>query len=192
MAWRYSCVQTCQRTHPNHIAFRTNQALIHLSKAVPQRARINAAQSAPRSGHLGLPTGAAAPPVTMHVKNRRRRRCAASPLTSQGSAGSRRSRSAHRASSAGGDGCCRIVSWPRRGIALGRSNSLQPHSWCSRHLSALTRLVLPRGAPPSTIDFLFFSIHFIQASMPFFCCSGVELFIAFSKSVVDAMYRTEP
>jgi hypothetical protein len=48
-----------QRTHPNHIAFRTNQALIHLSKAVPQRARINAAQSAPRSGHLGLPTGAA-------------------------------------------------------------------------------------------------------------------------------------
>lgn len=59
MAWRYSCVQTCQRTHPNHIAFRTNQALIHLSKAVPQRARINAAQSAPRSGHLGLPTGAA-------------------------------------------------------------------------------------------------------------------------------------
>jgi hypothetical protein len=46
------------------------------------------------------------------------------------------------------------------------------------------------GPPPSTIDFLFFSIHFIQPSMPFFCCSGVELFIAFSKSALEAMYRT--
>jgi hypothetical protein len=43
MAWGYSCVQTCQRTNPNHIAFCTNRALIHLSKAVPQLARIKAA-----------------------------------------------------------------------------------------------------------------------------------------------------
>src|SRR5262245_54311191 len=55
---------------------------------------------------------------------------------------------------------------------------------------ASTRLVLPRGAPPSTMDFLFFSIHFIQPSMPFLCCSGVECFIAFSKSAPDAMYKT--
>src|SRR5262245_39388546 len=55
---------------------------------------------------------------------------------------------------------------------------------------ASTRLVLPRGAPPSTIDFLFFSIHFIQASMPFLCCSGVACFIAFSKSAPEAMYKT--
>src|SRR5262245_22155351 len=55
---------------------------------------------------------------------------------------------------------------------------------------ASTRLVLPRGAPPSTMDFLFFSIHFIQPSMPVLCCSGVEYFIAFSKSAPEAMYKT--
>jgi hypothetical protein len=50
-------------------------------------------------------------------------------------------------------------------------------------------LVCPNGAPTSTMDDLLASIHFIQASIPFFCCSGVEFSIIFSKSARDAMYR---
>src|SRR5215470_9737223 len=53
-----------------------------------------------------------------------------------------------------------------------------------------TRLVLPRGAPPSTRDDLVSPIHFIQASIPFFCCSGVEFFIILSNSAPLAMYKT--
>src|SRR5579871_6261614 len=55
---------------------------------------------------------------------------------------------------------------------------------------ASTRIVFPKGAPPSTSDFLFLSIHFIQASMPVFICSGVDSFIIFSKSAAEAMYKT--
>src|SRR5215472_15910285 len=33
-------------------------------------------------------------------------------------------------------------------------------------------------------------IHFIHASIPFFCCSGVEFFIIFSKSAPEAIYNT--
>src|ERR1700722_421819 len=53
-----------------------------------------------------------------------------------------------------------------------------------------TFLVFPRGAPPSTIDDLWSPIHFIHDSIPFFCCSGVEFFIIFSKSAPLAIYRT--
>src|SRR5208283_1760244 len=53
-----------------------------------------------------------------------------------------------------------------------------------------TRLVLPRGAPPSTSDALLSPIHFIQASIPFCLCSGVEFCIIRSKSAALAMYRT--
>src|SRR5271166_22736 len=53
-----------------------------------------------------------------------------------------------------------------------------------------TRLVLPRGAPPSTSDALLSPIHFIQASIPFCLCSGVEFCIICSNSAALAMYRT--
>jgi hypothetical protein len=53
-----------------------------------------------------------------------------------------------------------------------------------------TRLVFPKGAPPSTMDVLLAFIHFIHASIPFFCCSGVEFFIIFSKSAPEAIYNT--
>jgi hypothetical protein len=33
-------------------------------------------------------------------------------------------------------------------------------------------------------------IHFVHSSMPFFCCSGVDSFIIFSKSAALAMYKT--
>src|SRR5580704_5992454 len=52
-----------------------------------------------------------------------------------------------------------------------------------------TRLVFPSGAPPSTMAALLAFIHFAHASIPFFCCSGVALFIIFSKSAPEALYR---
>src|SRR5262249_30263451 len=40
------------------------------------------------------------------------------------------------------------------------------------------------------MDALLSFIHFIQASIPFFRCSGVEFFIIFSNSGPEAMYST--
>jgi hypothetical protein len=40
------------------------------------------------------------------------------------------------------------------------------------------------------MDVLFAFIHFIHASIPFFCCSGVEFFIIFSNSAPEAIYNT--
>src|SRR5262245_1280330 len=51
-----------------------------------------------------------------------------------------------------------------------------------------TRLVFPKGAPPSTMDALLVFIHFIQASIPFFRCSGVEFCLIFSNSGPEAIY----
>src|SRR5258708_24121430 len=53
-----------------------------------------------------------------------------------------------------------------------------------------TRLVFPKGAPPSTMEAVLAFIHFIHASIPFFCCSGVEFFVIFSKSAPEARYKT--
>jgi hypothetical protein len=53
-----------------------------------------------------------------------------------------------------------------------------------------TRLVFPKGAPPSTMDVLFAFIHFIHASIPFFCCSELEFFIIFSNSAPEAVCNT--
>src|SRR6476660_8754600 len=40
------------------------------------------------------------------------------------------------------------------------------------------------------MDALLAFIHFIQASIPFFCCSGVEFFIIFWNSGPEAIYST--
>ncbi len=88
------------------------------------------------------------------------------------------------------DGLCRISSWPHHAIRPARPNSLRPHFLCLRLRSKSTRLVFPNGAPPSTMDVLLAFIHFIQASIPFFCCSGVEFFIIFSNSGPEAIYST--
>src|SRR5260370_7293631 len=53
-----------------------------------------------------------------------------------------------------------------------------------------TRLVFPKGAPPSTMDVLLAFIQFIHASIPSFCCSGVEFFSIFSNSAPEAIYNT--
>jgi hypothetical protein len=43
--------------------------------------------------------------------------------------------------------------------------------------AAVTRLVLPSGAPMSTRTFSFFFIHAIHASIPAFICSGLDFAI---------------
>src|SRR5436190_3498795 len=56
---------------------------------------------------------------------------------------------------------------------------------------AVTRFVLPSGAPISASARSFVFIHVIQASMPAFLCSGVELAIICSIDATGAIYKTK-
>src|SRR5215510_10127408 len=91
---------------------------------------------------------------------------------------------------ADGDGPCRRSLRPHHAIRPAQPNSRQSHFFVFEAPFESTRLVFPKGAPPSIMEALLAFIHFIQTSIPFFRCSGVEFFIIFSNSAPAAMYST--
>src|SRR5215510_14221533 len=89
---------------------------------------------------------------------------------------------------ADGDGPCRRSLRPHHAIRPAQPNSRQSHFFVFEAPCESTRLVFPKGAPPSTMDVWLAFIHFIQASIPFFRCSGVKFFLIFSNSGPEAIY----
>src|SRR5437588_128912 len=57
--------------------------------------------------------------------------------------------------------------------------------------AAVTRFVLPSGAPMSVNAVALLSIHFFHACMPAFICSGVDLAIICSMADTGARYNTK-
>src|SRR5262252_8640285 len=84
------------------------------------------------------------------------------------------------------DGLFRISWWLHHAIRPAQPNSLRSHSLCLRLRSSQRAWFFLRALRP--LDVLLAFIHFIQASIPFFRCSGVEFCLILSNSGPEAIY----